>query len=236
MEADVFFSEGISKSGYCSWHLQKCFNYDRRKGNCGRSDKVIIKSTKSKVPKDFRAFLRNGVNKNRLIDLLCDTISSSSDRAISILQTSAIYFSKEGSCVRVNASLVTTVGEFSSNQEEADTKVTLHSGPAISTTEVSIIVRSSSGGIDIIIIAISLIDTSKRVLVDYGNGKNRKGVWLNSIDFDDNIRAALIGFRAFTGNDYVSSFFKRGKQSCFKVMNSVSNLSMLSDCLEKIGS
>ena len=86
------------------------------------------------------------------------------------------------------------------------------------------------------IIAISLIDTSKRVLVDYGNGKNRKGVWLNSIDFDDNIRAALIGFRAFTGNDYVSSFFKRGKQSCFKVMNSVSNLSMLSDCLEKIGS
>ena len=86
------------------------------------------------------------------------------------------------------------------------------------------------------IIAISLIDTSKRVLVDYGNGKNRKGVWLNSIDFDDNIRAALIGFRAFTGNDYVSSFFKCGKQSCFKVMNSVSNLSMLSDCLEKIGS
>ena len=118
------------------------------------------------------------------------------------------------------------------NQEEADTKVILHSGHAISTTEGSIILRSSSGDVDVMIIAISLTDTSKHVLVDYGNGKNRKGVWLNSIDFDDNIGAVLIWFHAFTGNDYASSIFKRGKQGCFNAMN----LSMLSDCLEKIRS
>ena len=106
----------------------------------------------------------------------------------------------------------------SSSQEEADTKVILYSAHVISTTEGSIILRSSSGDSDIMIIAINLIDSSKCVLVDYGNGKNRKGVWLNSIDLDDNIRAALIGFHAFTGNDYVSLFFKRGKQGCFKVM------------------
>ena len=35
---------------------------------------------------------------------------------------------------------------------------------------------------------------------------------------NDNIRAALIGFQTFNGNDYVLSFFKRGKQACFKVM------------------
>ena len=106
----------------------------------------------------------------------------------------------------------------SSSQEEADTKVILYSAHVISTTEGSIILRSSSGDSDIMIIAINLIDSSKCVLVDYGNGKNRKGVWLNSVDLNDNIRAALIGFHAFTGNDYVSSFFKRGKQGCFKVM------------------
>ena len=71
----------------------------------------------------------------------------------------------------MNALLVAPVDELSSNQEEADTKVILHSRHAISTTEGSIILRSSSGDIDIMIIAISLIDTSKRVLVDYGNGK-----------------------------------------------------------------
>ena len=31
MEAVVFFPQGISKSGYCSWLLQKCFNYGWRK-------------------------------------------------------------------------------------------------------------------------------------------------------------------------------------------------------------
>ena len=94
----------------------------------------------------------------------------------------------------------------------------LHSGHAISTTEGSIIWWSSSGDVDVMIIAISLIDTSKHVLVDYGNGKNKKGVWLNSIDFDDNIGAVLICFHAFTGNDYALLFFKRGKQCCVKAM------------------
>ena len=215
MEAVVFFSGGISE-----WILQLTLNRNvsikagereiRR-----RNDKVIIKSTNSKVPKDFQAFLRKGENKNRLTDLLCGTVSSSSNRALPILPTSVIYFSKEDSCVRVNASQVTAVNELSSNQEEADTMVLLHSAHAISTAEGSIILRSSSGDIDIMIMAISLI---KRVLVDYGNGKNRKGVWLNSMDLDDNIRAALIGFHVFTGNDYVSSFFKHDKQGCFKVM------------------
>ena len=70
------------------------------------------------------------------------------------------------------------------------------------------------------IIVINLTDASKRVLVDYGNGKNRKGegVWFNSINLDDNIKAALVRFHAFTGNDYVWLIFKRGKQGCFKVM------------------
>ena len=107
---------------------------------------------------------------------------------------------------------------MSRNQEEADTKMILHSGHAISTTEGSIILRSSSGDVDVMIIAIRLIDSSKHVLVDYGNGKNKKGVWLNSIDFDDNIGAVLIWFHAFTGNDYASSCFKRGKQGCFKAI------------------
>ena len=177
----------------------------------GRKDKVIIKSTKSKLPKDFQAFPRNGENKNRLKDLLCETISSSTNRALVTLQTAVIYFSKENSCVRVNASQVTTMDELSSNQGEADTKVISYSAHAINTTEGSIILRSTSGDTEIMILAINVIDTSKRVLVDHGNDKNRKSVWLNSIDLDDNIRAALIGFHTFTGNDYFSSFFKRGK-------------------------
>ena len=55
------------------------------------------------------------------------------------------------------------------------------------------------------------IDTSKRVLLDYGNGKNKQSLSRNSIDLNDNIRAALMRFHIFTGNDYCLSFFKHGK-------------------------
>ena len=79
--------------------------------SCGCNDEVIIKSTKFKAPKYFQAFLRSGKNKNKLVDLLCKTTSSSPDRAFVILQTSAIYFSKEDSCVRAIASQVATVHE-----------------------------------------------------------------------------------------------------------------------------
>ena len=113
--------------------------------------------------------------------------------------------------MRVNASQLTTVDELLSNQEEADNKVILHSVHAITTTEGSIILWSLSGDTDIMIIVISLIDASKRVLVEYGNDKNRLGAWFNSIDLGDNIRAALNGFHTFTGNNYILSIFMRGK-------------------------
>ena len=165
-----------------------------RKG-CGRSDQIIIKSTNSKISKDIQAFCE--IAKIR--------------KQICFLQTSVIYFSKKDSCVRVNASQLTTVDELLSNQEEADNKVILHSVHAITTTEGSIILWSLSGDTDIMIIAISLIDASKRVLVEYGNDKNRLGAWFNSIDLGDNIRAALNGFHTFTGNNYILSIFMRGK-------------------------
>ena len=135
--------------------------YRRQAGereSCGRSDEIIIKSTNSKISKDFQAFCE--MVKIRA-DLLFETIPSSADR----LQTSVIYFSKKGSCARVNTSQVTTVDELSSTQEEADNKVILHSARAITTTKDSIILWSLSGDTDIMIITISLIDASKRVLV-----------------------------------------------------------------------
>ena len=75
--------------------------------------------------------------------------------------------------MRVNASQATTVDELSSNQEKADNKVIIHFTHVIKAPEGSIILRSLSDQTNIMIIAISHTDTSKRVLVDYGNGKNR---------------------------------------------------------------
>ena len=115
------------------------------------------------------------------------------------------------------------VGEESqlvSTQEEVDTKIILHcQALALQSPSSSVIIRSHSGDTDIIILAISLLqDYKDRIIFDDGNGKNRRQVKMSDIDLDTEVINALIGFLSFTGNDYCSSFFRKGKPTCFKVL------------------
>ena len=41
---------------------------------------------------------------------------------------------------------------------------------------------------------------------------------LSSIIFEDEIINSLTGFHAFTGNNYISSFCRKGKAACFKIL------------------
>ena len=67
-----------------------------------------------------------------------------------------------------------------------------------------------SGDTDIIVLGVAFIDDRNRVLHDYGNGNNRKTFWLNSINISDKQQSTVIGSHAFTRNDYVSYFFRKG--------------------------
>ena len=62
------------------------------------------------------------------------------------------------------------------------------------------------------------IDQPDHFFIDSGSGKNRKGFLLNEINLNDDIKNCLIGFHAFTGNDYISSFYRKGKAVCWKVL------------------
>ena len=41
---------------------------------------------------------------------------------------------------------------------------------------------------------------------------------LSNIDIEKDLVHTLIGFHAFTGNDYISSFFRKGKEKCWKLV------------------
>ena len=56
----------------------------------GSSSKVIIGSCKSKVPRDFANFLKNGENKTRLIEIISEVIVDNRVKAIKLLQTEVI--------------------------------------------------------------------------------------------------------------------------------------------------
>ena len=57
------------------------------------------------------------------------------------------------------------------------------------------VIRSPSGDTDIIIISVSLLNSDH----------------IDKMKINEQEKEALIGFHAITGNDYVSSFFGKGK-------------------------
>ena len=83
-----------------------------------------------------------------------------------------------------------------------------------------VIVRSPSGDTDVLVILLSkMIGHQDKIYLDYGTGLNRKGLWLsNNVVMSESKLKALIGFHAFNDNDYISSFFRKGKPACWKIL------------------
>ena len=157
---------------------------------------------KCKVPRDSNKFFSNNENKSRLISLTFSFIKENDLKSLQMLKCNTVILSGDCYC-----KMVTTEGCFpfdplKSDQEEADTKVVLHAIHALGETTGNICIRSPSGDTDIFVIALAKIAEKNRIKMDYGNGKNRKGVWLDEIDLPANQCDALIGFHSFTGNDY----------------------------------
>ena len=61
-------------------------------------------------------------------------------------------------------------------------------------------------------------DHPNNFFLDSGRGNNRKGFLLKEIVLNTEVKKSLIGFHAFTGNDYVSSFYRKGKAACWKIL------------------
>lgn len=194
----------------------KSVERDRR----GTALKIIVRSAQSKLPRDFTAFLSNGENKTRLIDLILSVLVSKRESILGSLKSEVVYFSSYQKCTLVTKEDTTEVPELSTKQEEADTKVILHAHHALRNNESgTVIIRSHSGDIDITVLALShFIGDGARVVLDNNTGTYRKVFRMSDIDLTPAQKTSLIGFHAFTGNDYNSSFFCKGKQTCWELL------------------
>ena len=79
-------------------------------------------------------------------------------------------------------------------------------------------IRSPSGDIDILTLFVANDFGGVKVLIDNGTGKHRKIIDATSSALDTEKKKALVGLHAFSGNDYVSSFFRKGMKAFWKVM------------------
>ena len=58
----------------------------------GTSAKVIIGSPQSKIPRDFNQFMTNGDNKARLVEIICDVLSSIRLKTFRVLKCQTVFF------------------------------------------------------------------------------------------------------------------------------------------------
>ena len=135
------------------------------------------------------------------------------------LRNRVVYFARQCTCVRLTSQRVETIEELRTNHEEADTKICYllhHAVQSNNNKETVCVVCSSSGDIDIPVIL--LANEMPNLLVYVETQKNRKVMDLSSYSLSKDQKKALFGMHAFTGNDYVSSFLRKGKQVCWKLI------------------
>ncbi|KAG1650805.1 putative Dol-P-Glc:Glc(2)Man(9)GlcNAc(2)-PP-Dol alpha-1,2-glucosyltransferase [Nymphon striatum] len=184
----------------------------------GHSAKVLINSAESKIPRNFSDFLKNGENKGRMIEIIKDEMDKQKHAFLEKLKCNEIMFSVDKVCIRMTEHSTDVVDELSSNQEEADTKLLLHAKHVFNAHPgKAVLIRSPSGDVDINILFLALFpEDADRIYIDYGTGKSRKVLQLSTIDMPDTLKSALVGFHAFSGNDYISSIFRKSKRICWK--------------------
>ena len=147
----------------------------------GEPEKTHIASLESKTPSDFSRILINGENKTRLIELIIQYIKTCRVKILNHVQCTKLVISSYNNCISITSSGITEEEGLQSSPEEADTKLTLHCHTIASTLPSStIILRSHSGDTDAIVLAVALLQEYKgRLVLDDGNGKNRRQVRLS---------------------------------------------------------
>ena len=131
---------------------------------------------KSKVPRNFNAFLCNSENETRLISLIREVLMKRRVEILRSLKCQAICISTYNLCELPDDTKCIELPELSSDQEEADTKVCLHAINVLNEDpNKSVIIRSHSGGVDINVLLTSLIiDSADRVFLDVNTGKTKR--------------------------------------------------------------
>ena len=116
----------------------------------------MVQSTLSKLPRNFKDFPKDGENKSRLIELIQDVLIENKEEILEMLKCQEIMFSMGRVCKRITRTSVSLVEALCSNQEEADTKLLLHTEHVLDSDDRKLVlVRSPSGDVDIQVLFIS---------------------------------------------------------------------------------
>ena len=58
----------------CGTYFEKSIKAAERNNNRGTSDRLVVRSSKMRIPSDFQKFLNNNNNKERLLEIIEETV------------------------------------------------------------------------------------------------------------------------------------------------------------------
>lgn len=189
----------------------------------GQSDEYILRTPDIRIPAAFGQFMCNGKNKDRMLELIEQVLQEEGP----LLADRVVYYARGNSCTKITSQCSEEVQSLMTDHIEADTKIcylTQHALMKNSGGPTICVVRSCSGDTDIPIILLANECENLRVIIDNGSGKSRRILDLSHCQLTDIQKQALLGLHAFSGNDYVSSFFRKGKKTWWKVIQDDENL------------
>ena len=152
-----------------------------------------------------------------------------------MLRCDELVLSSDGECKLLTHIKEKTYHQLLSTQEQAGTKIIAHTVKILhQDTENKIVIRSPSGDTDILFLsAVLLYSFKEHVVIDNGSVQSRKCIDLSSLQFSECKYSAMLGLNAFIGNDYLSSFFRKGKERFWKLMQKYEEFEV---CFTKLGS
>ena len=133
-------------------------------------ERYAITSPDMKVPHDGTSFLRNGENKEMLFNMIQKAI----EEGRKYLLGKTVLFSNKSLCTKIAVDDISIITDFTSDHEEADTKLVALASVADVSTGDAIMARSPSGDIDILALFVGHDFGAVRIFIDNGTGKSRK--------------------------------------------------------------
>ena len=195
------------------FHSIKSFERSRR----GQSARFCIGGPKTKVPRDFKAFLCNSDNRIQLIRLLLSEWQS--DNYAQYLKCRTVYMVCEEKCIALTSpdgltTVSSPVQELFSSQEEADAQMILHCQFACRNASHDTVIKVRSPDTDVFVVLLAYSSSFQlQVLFDTGTGNNRRLLNINQIAvaIGSSVCQALPALHAFTGCDSTNCFVRRAK-------------------------
>ena len=116
------------------------------------------------------------------MELISEYIDTHKAKVLNILRTNKIMILLDNKCISISRLSTGIEESLTSNQEEADTKVILHTYQILKSNETSVIIlRSPSGDTDIVVLTVALLyEFQNRVLIDDASGDKREVMRLSN--------------------------------------------------------